>query len=344
MKIPSQVRRAVDDASTIDIDQDPEHKKRIHLRLALQDFAQLVLGGLIVAVGIAIFIAPHNIAPGGASGMAIILNHFIAVPIGILMLLFNIPAFFMGYRSLGGNSFLIRSLVGTVTYNVAVDLIGSFVPAGGVTDEMMLNAVFGGIIGGVGVGIIYRAGGVAGAGGVVVRLLRQKIAWPTSTTTLLSNGVIVIIAGFVFGWEAAMYAVISFFISGAVADFVLEGPDVVQTALIITEQPDRLSQALSSELQRTVTRWRVEGFHTRHAYTALYCTVTRPEISALKNIVAAVDEQAFMIVSQGHEAIGDGFKPHKHDPPVVEEVEKAKSEKEDGGLRSERMVHGEPAD
>ncbi|MCA9972173.1 MAG: YitT family protein [Anaerolineales bacterium] len=320
MKLPPRLRDTVDRASTIDIDQDADRTTRIHLNLAFKDFIQLVIGGLIVAVGIAVFIAPHNIAPGGSSGMAIILHHYVPVSIGILMLLFNVPAFLLGYRQLGGSAFLIRSLVGTLTYNIAVDVIAAFVPVGGVTDEMILNAVYGGILGGVGVGIVYRAGGVAGAGGVLNRLLRQRLAWPIRTTTLLTNGAVLLLAGLVFGWEAAMFAAISFFISGSVADFVLEGPDVVQTALVITDHPDRISGALAAELERGVTRWRVEGNEQRHVHTALYCTVTRPEISALKNIVAAVDEDAFVIISQGHEAIGTGFKPHDWRPPVVEEI------------------------
>lgn len=322
MKLRPKLRNSLERASTIDIDENEATKKRIHLKLAFKDFLQLLVGGIIVAFGIAIFIAPHNIAPGGSSGMAIIIHRFVAIPIGILMLLFNVPAFFIGYRKLGGNSFLVRSLVGTLAYNLSVDLIGSFVPAGGVTNEMILNAVFGGIIGGIGIGLIYRAGGIAGAGGVINRLLRQKTSWPLSTTALMTNGLIVLAAGFVFGWEAAMYAVLSFFVSGAVADFVLEGPDVVKTALIITDHPHRIKDALGVELERGVTRWGVEGYDTHHSHTALFCTVTRPQVSTLKNIVAAVDNDAFVIISQGHEAIGRGFKAHKWRPPVVEEIEK----------------------
>jgi len=274
-----------------------------------------------VAFAIAVFIAPHNIAPGGASGAAVIINNFIQIPIGVLMLLFNIPSFLLGYRKLGGSSFLIRSVVGTVVYNVSVDVIGRFVPPGGVTEEMLLNAVFGGIIGGIGVGLIYRAGGVAGAGGVVTRLLRQKFSWPISTISLFTNGVVVLAAGFVFGWEAAMYAVISFFISGAVSDFMLEGPDVVQTAMIITDQPERISQEIAAELERGTTRWGVRG--QRDYHTAVYCTVSRPEVSTLKNIVAAVDAEAFLIIGRGHEAVGKGFKTHQWRPPVIEQIQKA---------------------
>ncbi|MCA9874777.1 MAG: YitT family protein [Anaerolineales bacterium] len=324
MKLPSKLRHTVDYASTIDIAEDKDSKKRIHLNLAFQDLFLLVLGGLIVAFAVAVFIAPHDIAPGGSSGAAIILNQFVPIPIGVLMLMFNIPSFLLGYRKLGGSSFLIRSVIGTAVYNVSVDVMGRFVPPGGLTQEMLLNAVFGGIIGGIGVGLIYRAGGVAGAGGVVTRLLRQKFSWPISTLSLFTNGIVVLAAGFVFGWVAAMYAVISFFVSGAASDFMLEGPDVVQTAMIITDYPDRISREIAAELQRGTTRWEVRG--QRDGHTALYCTVGRPEVSTLKNIVAAVDKEAFLIIGRGHEAVGKGFKAHQWRPPVVEQIQKADEE------------------
>lgn len=341
--LPPKLRRSVDQASTIDIDESEAYKTRIHLNIAFKDFLQLVIGGIVVALGVALFIAPHNIAPGGSSGIAIIANNFVPIPIGVLMLLINIPAFFLGYRKLGGTSFLIRSAVSTLAYNLSVDLIGRYlVPAEGLTDEMILNAVYGGIVGGVGVGLIYRIGGIAGAGGVVTRLLRQKIGWPMSTTKLITNGVVVLVAGFVFGWEAAMFSLISFFISGAVADFVLEGPDVVQTVLIITDKPDSLSHALSTELERGVTRWGVQGLHQDHPHTALYCTVTRPQVSVLKNIVAAVDDSAFVIIGQGHEAIGAGFKPHEWKPPVVEKIEKSDENEENSAEFSADSVFHQP--
>lgn len=250
MKLKSSLKDFTERSGAIDVEKDGRSTHRIHLNLALKDLMQLIVGGIIVALGVAVFIAPHQIAPGGASGIAIILNSFISVPIGLLMLALNIPAFILGFRRLGGGSFLTRSIVGTLAYNLTVDLIGSFVPPGGVTDEMILNAIFGGIVSGLGIGLIYRAGGVAGAGGVVNRLLRQKLSWPMQTVTLLTNGSVVIAAGFVFGWEAAMYAVISFFVSGGVADFILEGPDVVQTAFIVTDHPDQMSHALAGELRR----------------------------------------------------------------------------------------------
>lgn len=295
-------------------------RKRIHLPIVLSEVVKLVIGGLIIALGIKLFIAPHQIAPGGASGLAIIITSFVKLPLGVTLLILNIPAFFLGYRQLGGKLFLARSLLATLVYNISVDLMGFFLPANGLSDEMILNAIFGGVVVGIGAGLVYQAGGTAGAGGVVNRWLQQWQGWPIKITTLYTNSFVIGLAGFVFGWEAAMYALVSFYISGAVADFVLEGPAVVRTALIISDRSADVAQGLIDELERGVTLWSVESAYTQNSHKAILCTVTRPEINALKNIVAWVDDKAFVMVLEGHEALGKGFQPIKWSPPPVEDI------------------------
>ncbi len=237
------------------------------------------------------------------------------------MLAINIPAFYIGYRKLGGGPFLLRSLVGTVAYNLSVDAMAPYLPPGGLTDEMILNAIFGGVILGFGIGLVYRAGGTAGAAGIMNRLLQSSFGLPIKVTTLYTNSAVIALAGLVFGWEAAMYALISFYITGTVADFVLEGPSVVRTALIITDRPSQVAEALLTDLGRGVTRWSVEGMYTREPHAALYCTVTRPEIHSLKDLVGREDPAAFVIIGQGHEALGRGFRELEAEPPLVEAVE-----------------------
>lgn len=295
--------------------------RRVNWRSLLTDAASLVLGGLLAAVAINLFIAPHRIAPGGASGLAIIINAYFPIPLGLTMLAINIPAYFFGFRRLGGGAFLVRSALSTLVYNLGVDFTAPWLPVGGVTDEMILNAIFGGVTLGIAIGLIYRAGGTAGAGGIVNRLLQHRFGLPFKVTTLYTNSAIIALAGLAFGWEAAMYALISFYISGTVADFVLEGPSVVRTALIITDQANPLADRLIKELGRGVTRWAVEGMYTNKPHAALYCTVTRPQIHTLKNIVGRVDPNAFVIIGQGHEALGRGFHELSPTPPVIEEVQ-----------------------
>lgn len=298
----------------------PMRARRFHWKSFFADFGSLTVGGLLSALAIDLFIAPHHIAPGGVSGLAIILTAFLPFPLGVTMLALNVPAFYLGYRKLGGGAFLVRSLYATIVYNLSVDAMAPYLPASGLTDEMILNAIFGGVLLGAGVGLVYRAGGTAGAGGVVNRTLQSSYGLPLKVTTLYTNGAVLALAGFIFGWEAFMYALISFFISGAVADYALEGPSVVRTAMVITDQPGAVADAIIDEMGRGVTRWAVEGMYTHEQHAALYCTVSRPEIHNLKQIVARVDPQAFMIIGQGQEALGRGFHSLQHQPPILEPV------------------------
>ncbi|MGA9531302.1 MAG: YitT family protein [Anaerolineales bacterium] len=297
--------------------------RRFHWGSFLTDFGSLTIGGLLAALAIDLFIAPHRIAPGGVSGLAIIITSFLPIPLGVTMLVLNIPAFFLGYRKLGGGAFLVRSLYATFVYNLSVDAIAPFLPSVGLTEVMILNAVFGGVLLGAGVGLVYRAGGTAGAGGVVNRTLQAAYGLPITVTTLYTNGAVIALAGFLLGWEAFMYALISFYISGVVTDFVLEGPSVVRTAMIVTDRPQAVADALIQEMGRGVTSWAVEGMYTHERHAALYCTVSRPEIHNLKEIVARVDPQAFLIIGQGQEALGRGFHSLKHQPPIIETIAKS---------------------
>ncbi len=310
----------IDQEQRSDTDNPASNQRRIHWGRVLLDGATLLVGGLVAATAINLFIAPHDIAPGGASGLAIVITHFLPLPLGLTMLAINVPAYLIGYRKLGGGPFLMRSIFATGVYNLSVDLLAPLMPAGGVTQDMVLNAVFGGVLLGIGIGLIYRAGGTAGAGGVTNRLLQAWQGLPIKITSLYSNSAVIALAGAAFGWEAALYALISFYVAGSTADFVLEGPAVIRTALIITDEPARVAQALMNELGRGVTRWEVEGMYTHAAHSALYCTVTRPQIHALKRIVGRVDPDAFLIVGQGQEALGRGFRELEPPQPAVEQV------------------------
>lgn len=124
---------------------------------------------------------------------------------------------------------------------------------------MIVNAIFGGVVTGIGAGMVYSAGGTAGGGGVINRLLQTWLSWPYKLVTLYTNGLVIALAGVIFGWEAAMYALITFFVAGTLADFVLEGPDVVRTVLIITDQAEEVSKQLMDQLGRGVTRWTVRS-------------------------------------------------------------------------------------
>ncbi len=270
----------------------------------IYDYALTTAGGLLLAVNLNLFLAPANIAPGGVSGSAIIINEFTGWPIGLTMLVLNVPMIVLGFLYLGRFAFLARTLYAVLVYNLGVDLLAPLLPAAGITDDMLLNALYGGIVAGLGTGLVYRSGGTTAGTGTLSRVIQMKTGIPISQVYFLTDGGVILIAGLVFGWEAALYAMITLFVWGLAADYVLEGPSVVRMAFIVTDEPGAVAHALLDRLHLGVTTWPVEGAFTEHQHTILFCTVGRPRERALRSVVTQVDPHAFVVTGHGHQATG----------------------------------------
>jgi uncharacterized membrane-anchored protein YitT (DUF2179 family) len=278
-------------------------------RSALRSFFFLTIGSLIAAVNLNVFLAPAELAPGGVSGAAIILNKFTAWPIGLMMLAMNLPLMFVGFKYLGRFNFLIRTLYVVLLYSLSVDILKPWLPAGGVTDNLMLNALYGGVIGGIGTGLIYRGQGTSGGTGVIGRVLQLKTGFPISQLYLLTDGFIVLIAGWAFGWDKALFALVTLYIWGFAADQILEGPSVVRTAMIVTDRPKEVAEAVFEHLRLGITAWPAKGMFTEVEHTVLFFAVSRPNVDALKSVVLDVDRQAFIVIAHGHQTVGGINKP-----------------------------------
>jgi uncharacterized membrane-anchored protein YitT (DUF2179 family) len=277
---------------------------RLDLRATLQDYVLLTVGGVLMAANLNLFLAPSNIAPGGVSGTAIIVNKFTGWPIGLTMLVLNVPLAVLGFRHLGRFRFLIRTVYVMLLYSLGVDFLARWIPSGGITDDLLLNALYGGIVGGLGVGLVYRGGGTTAGTGILGRLLQMRTGIPVSQIYLVTDGGVILVAGLVFGWEKGLYALMTLFVWGLAADYVLEGPSVVRTAFIITDKPQAVAHAVLSNLRLGVTAWPAQGMFTKSEHTVLFCTVSRPYEGALKSVVAGVDPDAFLVIGHGHQASG----------------------------------------
>ncbi len=276
----------------------------VDLATELKNGLLLTIGGLCVALCLRLFLTPADIAPGGVSGLAIILNELTGWPIGVLMLLMNIPALALGFYSLGRFRFLIRTLYVVILFSVAVDLMVFWVSSDGITPDPILNTLYGGVLGGIGSGLVYRAGGTVGGTSVVSRVLQLRFAIPISQIYLVTDGVIVFISGLVFGWDHALYAMIALFVWGMVTDYVLEGPSRIRIVFIVTDTPDTISKTLIDEMHIGVTAWPGQGMYTDKDHSVLFCSVTRPDVPVLKSTVLKADPNAFVVVAQGHETLG----------------------------------------
>jgi uncharacterized membrane-anchored protein YitT (DUF2179 family) len=222
-------------------------------------------------------------------------------------LVLNVSLIALGFRHLGRFRFLVSTLYTVLLYNLGVDLIANWFPATVLTDNVLLNALYGGVVGGIATGLVYRGGGTSAGTGVLGRVLQMRTGIPISQIYLVTDGAVVLAASLVFGWEAGLYALISLFVWGLAADFVLEGPSVVRMAFIVTDMPEEVAGAVFRELRLGVTAWPAEGMFTETQHAVLFCTVSRPHEGALRRVVAEADPRAFIVVGHGHQASGGVF-------------------------------------
>ncbi len=268
----------------------------------------MTVGTVIGALSVVIFFAPANIAPAGVSGFAVILNNYAGTPIGLVTFVGNLPILYLAYRMLGGWRAVIWTVYVVTLYSVVVDLMGPFFPPGGISDETLLNAIFAGVVGGFGAALIYRSGATFGGTSTLARILQLKLGMPLSTTALYANLTVVFLAGAFIGWESALFSLVALVLEGMVADYVLEGPSVIRTVSIVTDHPRDVSDAIINQLRRGVSGWEVTGMYTGASHHMLFVTVSRSQVSILRQIVTDVDPTAFIVISQGHIAYGGGFK------------------------------------
>ena len=253
------------------------------------------------------------------SGIAQLINHFTDWPIGLIVLLGNIPLFLLGWRFLGGFKFAMRTAVAIITYSLFTDLLlripifvtYSQILINDLQGDIFLNSLYGAIISGIGYGLVYRARGTSGGSDILARILNNWRGISMTQSYLVVDTAVILSAGFVFGWKEALYAMIALYVSGLVAETVLEGGGTVRSALIITSKAEDVRKRVIDEMERGITYIEGRGGYTGSARPILYSVITRAEVAYLKAIVHETDPEAFMVIGVAHEALGEGFKPLK---------------------------------
>ena len=249
---------------------------------------------------------------GGVTGSAIIINKFTGWPIGLLMLALNIPMLVIGFYQLGRFNFLVRTLYTVLIYNLGVDFFANIYPTG-ITDDLLLNALYGGILGGVGTGLIFRGRSTTAGLGVVSRVLQLKTGIPISQVYILTDGAVLLVFGQIFGWDRALYSLMALFIFGLASDYVLEGPSMIRTVFIVTNSSEAISQGMFNRLGVGATAWSAKGMFTKADRAILFCTVVRSDVTTLKTIVSEIDPNAFIVIGQGHQARGGVLRQTSND-------------------------------
>ena len=269
----------------------------------LFEFAMITLGAVIAAFSIEEFLVPCTILDGGIVGISMIVNHLTGFKLGLLTMVLNLPFLMIGAYRLG-HIFIAKSGYGMLVFSVFLEIFESFVNA---TEEYLLAVCFGGVILGIGVGLVIRFGGCLDGTETIAILLNKRYGFSVGQTVLLFNIVIYMIAATLFGWDRAMYSLLTYFITSKIIDMIENGIDQAKAAMIITDDADKVSKLIYQMLGRTVTMIDGTGFVSGKK-TVLYCVITRFEVNELKNIVQSEDVSAFVSISDVSEIIGSHVK------------------------------------
>lgn len=273
---------------------------------SLLDCAKLLFGSALAAVGFKFFTFPNDIVSGGVTGIAQIIRLLTGLPVGVMIIIMNIPLFIIGWKRLGARS-QMGALVVMVLNSVLIDLLAMTDIVA--TDEPLLAAVYGGVINGAGYGLIYTAGTTGGGTDIVAKLLRRRYPYINfGTMQLVLNVVVVLTFAILFQkYDSCMYTIIEMFISSKVINLVLYGPGVSEVCYIISDEGVKVKDAITKTMGRGVTFLRGEGAWSGKEKPVILCVVKRPEIAQLRNLVRSVDENAFVIMSEAKDVYGKGF-------------------------------------
>ena len=266
-------------------------------------YAQILLGALIAGAAYPLFMTPNRIAPGGITGIATILNHLLQWPVGTVSLILNLPLFLIGYKTMG-RIFAFRSLLATVFFTGFIDIL----PLKPMTDDPLLSALYGGVMLGAGLGLIMRGGATTGGSDMVARMVHKRFQFISTGSFLFAiDFAVVVSAGFLIGTTEALYSLINIFLTAKVMDVVIIGFSANKACFVMSSRWKEISDRVLKDMNRGVTQLTARGAWTGTERPTLLCVISRSEIMTFKRILREEDENAFVIIVEAHEAIGDGF-------------------------------------
>lgn len=271
----------------------------------LRKYVIITIGTLIVALALDIFLIPAKLAAGGISGLATVLHHLLGVNTGVLIFVFNIPIFAAGILVLG-RKFGISSLYAIVTLSLFLNV---FADAALATEDLFLQSIFGGLMSGTGLGIVFSAGATTGGTDIVAKLLQRKWQYlPLASLLLLADACVIVFATLAFkNLYIGLYSAVALFVSSKVIDTILEGANFAKMVFVISDHHEDIARRIMDEMERGVTGIYSRGMYLGSDKMMLICIVKRFELPRLKRLVRDCDREAFVMLSDAREVLGEGF-------------------------------------
>lgn len=266
--------------------------KKVKIRSIISRMLMIMVGASLTSVALEVFLVPNNIIDGGIVGISIISSYLTNIPLGVFTFALNIPFFMLGYKQIG-KTFVISTFFAVVCLSFGVSGLHPVVE---LTHDVFLAAIFGGIINGIGVGLIIRAGGSLDGTEIVAIIFDKKTSFSIGEIVMCMNVFILIGAGFVYGWDRAMYSLITYFIAFKVIDIVVEGLDESKAVMIISSKNEIIAEAVIARLGRGITLIDGKGGYSKMPTNVIYVVVSRLELTKLKSIVLDFDQNALITI------------------------------------------------
>ena len=281
----------------------------------ISDYILIVVGSIITAIGVVGFITPAKLAGGGVSGIAVILYHLCGFEVGTTIFLLSLPLFIAGIR-IFGKRYGFTSLLGTILLSLFITLAGLSFGFGGFLDytdsvDTLLSAIFGGFLGGFGMGLVLKGGANTGGTDIAAQIVSKYTPLSVGTSLFLVDGLVIAAGGFAFGLESALFAAITLYVTSVSINFVLlhMGTRYAKTALIVSDHHEVISKRILEELGHGGTLLPGKGIYSKQDRPVLLTVIPNQKISRLNAIVKAADPRAFMIIEEAYEVLGEGFSP-----------------------------------
>lgn len=279
-------------------------------RMRLRDLALIVVGSAIFAVGVDCFEVPNGLAAGGVTGLATVFYALagavgVYLPVGMQTIVMNALLLMLVVKS-GNRGYIVRTVLGILACGLLTDALAPVVPAVGEKD-LLLCALWGGVITGIGLGLVFRTGGNTGGTDIIAQLLAKKLGQPLGTMVIVVDGLVILASAPVFSVENALYAAVAMYISGKVIDAVIDGPRSERAAYIISAEHAKIANAILYDLNRGCTELQARGVWSGNDRPVLFCVLGRNQVQLLKQVVAEADPEAIVFISEVHEAFGEGF-------------------------------------
>jgi uncharacterized membrane-anchored protein YitT (DUF2179 family) len=274
----------------------------------LKEYGLITFGVMLVAVAVQFFLAPNKIAAGGVTGIAIIINNFFpAIPIGLLMLGMNIILFIIAFIVIG-NKFGAKTIYTSLTLSGIIWVMDKVVPSTPITTNLMLASIFGTLISGIGMGIVFNQNASTGGTDILAKIMNKFVSVNIGKALLCVDFIVTLFAIASFGVDIGMYALLCIIMNGFVIDTVIEGLNVSKQVIIMTNKQDLINRFIIDKLDRSCTVFKGVGGYSEMEMYIVYTVLGRNQFIKLKDYIKIIDKKAFITVSDVHEVLGEGFK------------------------------------